>query len=124
LPQFNEGAAGQVEVEQAHVAAMYALLDERSADVRAQGDVAVDVRSHDGEDQVPELAARLRRSRSRDLHPDRLPCFGCGEEHAEEGSKSHFGSAGCPGGRTAPGTERAGAGSGKDHVMPHESVVP
>ncbi|MEU4170865.1 AAA family ATPase [Streptomyces sp. NPDC026665] len=36
MPQFNEGAAGQVEAEQAHVAAMYGLLDERLADVRAQ----------------------------------------------------------------------------------------
>lgn len=36
MSQFNEVAAGQVEVEQAHVAAMYRLLDERLADARAQ----------------------------------------------------------------------------------------
>lgn len=36
MSQFNEGAAGQAEVEQAHVAATYRLLDERLAEVRAQ----------------------------------------------------------------------------------------
>ncbi|PKT71725.1 ATP-dependent DNA helicase [Streptomyces populi] len=36
MPQFHEGAAGQIEAEQVHVAAMYGLLDERLADVRAQ----------------------------------------------------------------------------------------
>ncbi|MBZ9638109.1 hypothetical protein [Streptomyces sp. PSKA30] len=36
MPQFNEDAARQAETEQAHVSAMYHLLDERLADLRAQ----------------------------------------------------------------------------------------
>ncbi|MEV7087584.1 ATP-dependent DNA helicase [Streptomyces sp. NPDC093085] len=36
MPQFNHGAAGQVEAEQAQVSAMYRLLDDRVADTRAQ----------------------------------------------------------------------------------------
>ncbi|UXY33408.1 AAA family ATPase [Streptomyces albidocamelliae] len=36
MSQFNEEAAGQVRVEQAHVSAMYGRLDEQMADVRAE----------------------------------------------------------------------------------------
>ncbi|MGW4033395.1 HelD family protein [Streptomyces sp. NPDC004838] len=68
MPQFShEDAAGQVEVEQAHVAAMYGLLDERSADVRARladvlrssADSAGDVYARDV--AAERLAHRLRR---------------------------------------------------------------
>ncbi|MDF5757367.1 AAA family ATPase [Spongiactinospora sp. TRM90649] len=67
MPQFDEGAAGQVEVEQAHVAAMYGLLDERLADARAQladvlrssADSAGEAYTRDVE--AERLARRIRR---------------------------------------------------------------
>ncbi|RGA06391.1 ATP-dependent DNA helicase [Microbispora triticiradicis] len=67
MPQFDEDAAGQVEVEQAHVAAMYGLLDEQLADARARlADVLRSSAGSAGEAyardvEAERLAGRLRR---------------------------------------------------------------
>ncbi|MEU8976026.1 ATP-dependent DNA helicase [Streptomyces monashensis] len=63
MSQFNESAAGQVEVEQAHVSAMYGLLDEQMADVRAElADVLRSSADSAGEVYARDVAAeRLSR---------------------------------------------------------------
>jgi DNA helicase IV len=68
LPQFNRDAAGQVEVEQAHVAAMYRLLDERLTDARAQlADVLKSSADSAGEVYERDVAAEHLARRIRGL---------------------------------------------------------
>lgn len=68
MPQIDEGVAGQVEVEQAHVAAMYEVLDERSADVRAElADVLRSPADSAGEVYARDVAAERLARRLRGL---------------------------------------------------------
>ncbi|MER8070737.1 AAA family ATPase [Streptomyces sp. NPDC094034] len=74
MSQFSEGAVGQVEVEQAHVSAMYGLLDQQIADVQVQ--LAKVLRS--SADSAGEVYAR-------DVAAERLPRQLRRLEGAEEG---------------------------------------
>lgn len=75
MSQFNEGVARQVEVEQAHVSAMYGLLDDQLVAVR--GELAAVLKSSAdsaGEVYARDVAAE-RLSRQLRRLDEAEPCF-------------------------------------------------